>query len=90
MNSTLRKLRRAKLSANQMANLFQKHIADGTNQRHCQDACDAVLQGQNEGVKNFIRCIKILIHPENSTEDDWCAIAQQTMSWLRNSVDEDK
>jgi hypothetical protein len=82
LNPTLRKISSAD-SANEIADLLQKHIGEGGNQSHCKDACEVLLQRIKDGeIKQKIQVI-IAIYSNYS----WCETAKIIIAVLRNSVE---
>lgn len=80
MNPTLRKISSAK-SAREIADLLQKHIGEGANQSHCEDACQAAAQRIVNGeIKETTQCIITIC-----TGLNWCDTAQIIIAMLRNS-----
>jgi hypothetical protein len=80
MIPTLKKISSAK-SASEIAELLQKHIGDGTNQKHCEAACDAVRRIRNEDIRTFLQRQKVLLNVEGA-EVNWCEFARFIISLL--------
>lgn len=79
MNPVLRKLRQTK-TREQIANLLEKHIGDGSNQGHCRQAYDALLlRGRDEDAKLVAEFARAL----TSNDGDWCAGIHAAIASLR-------
>ena|ERR1700690_1095245 len=61
VNPILKKLSNSDLSRLEIAGLLEKHIGDGSNECHCQDACDALRRIHDQNINSEARVLVALL-----------------------------
>ena len=80
MNPVLRKLSSGRLSVGELADLLEKHIGDGSNESHCETACDALRRIRNPETNALARAVQVL---QRSNGFRACEVVQQIIAALR-------
>jgi hypothetical protein len=78
-NSVLKKLRSRKVSAQQIADLLEKHIGDGLNEIHCRDACEALGTIRSEELRRLVHIVDVIFR----NGDNYCNAVRRVIAVLR-------
>ena len=86
MNPVLKKLSDPHLSRNQVADILEKHIGDGSNDYHCEQACNALRRIRDADTSAVVRTIAALLDRDGKH----CETINVIIANLRSGSDEQR